>query len=157
MTPWQMRWPHTRHGGEGSAGRDRRRPSSSLRLDKRGATTGQFSRQGALGAVAVEQALGSGQLPGYVLRVVADRPVRAPERHVRGVRPQPMRLDERFDPVPDLLAVTVEVERVRHEVVVMIARARTIPVDDPGERAVIEGEHVVGVQVEVNEPARWKP
>ena len=115
------------------------------------------SRQGELGAVAVEQALGSVQLPGYVLGVVADRPVRAPERHVRDVRPQHVRLDERFDPVPDLLAVTVEVERVRHEVVAVIARARTLPVDDPGERAVIEGEHVVGVQVEVDEPARREP
>ena len=51
-----------------------------------------------------------------------------------------LRLDERFDPVPDLLAVTVEVERERHEVVAVIARTRTFPVDDPGERAVIEGE-----------------
>jgi hypothetical protein len=39
----------------------------------------------------------------------------------------------------------------------VIARARTLPVDDPGERAVIEGEHVVGVQVEVDEPARREP
>ena len=84
-----------------------------------------------LAAEAVEHALGSVQLPGYVLGVVADRPVRAAERHVRDVRPQHVRLDERFDPVPDLLAVTVEVERVRHQVEAVIARARTLPVDDP--------------------------
>ena len=105
----------------------------------------------------VEHALGAVQLPGDILGVVADRPVRATERHVRDVRPQHVRLDERLDPVPDLLAVTVEVERERHQVVAVIARARTLPVDDPGERAVIEGEHVVGVQVEVDEPARREP
>jgi len=84
-------------------------------------------------------ALGSVQLPGYVLGVVADRPVRAPERPVRDVRPPYVRLDEPFDPVPDLLAVTVEVERVGHEVVAVIARARTsqsmIPVSVPSSRA----------------------
>src|SRR6185503_5141494 len=64
-------------------------------------TARQFGRQGELGTVAVEQALGSVQLPGYVLGVVADRPARAPQRHVRDVRPQHVRLDERFDPVPD--------------------------------------------------------
>src|SRR4029450_7772987 len=53
-----------------------------------------------LGAEAVEHALGSVQLSGYVLGVVADRPVRAAERHVRDVRPQHVRLDERFDPGP---------------------------------------------------------
>ena len=53
--------------------------------------------------------------------------------------------------------MTVEVERVRHEVVAVIARARTLPLDYPGERAVIEGEYVVGVQVEVDEPARRGP
>ena len=117
----------------------------------------RVSRQGELGAVAVQQALGSVQLSRYVLGVVADRPVRAPERPVRDVRPQHMRLDERFDPVPDLLAVTVEVERERDQVEAVIARAGIFPVDDPGERAVIEGEHVVGVQVEVDKPARWEP
>ena len=76
---------------------------------------------------------------------------------MRDVRPQHVRLDERLDPVPDLLAVTVEVERERHQVVTVIARARTLPVDDSGERAVIEGEYVVGVQVKVDESARRKP
>ena len=110
-----------------------------------------------LGAEAVEHAVGSVQLPGDILGMVTDRPVGAPERHVRRVRAQHTRLEERFDPVPDLLAVTVEVERVRHQVEAVIARARILPVDDPGERAVIEGEHVVGVQVEVDEPARREP
>lgn len=105
----------------------------------------------------VERALGAVQLPGDIVGVAADRPVRATERHVRGVRPQHVRLDERLDPVPDLLAVTVEVERERHQVVAVIAPARTLRIDDPGERAVIEGEDVVGVQVEVDEPARREP
>jgi len=113
--------------------------------------------QGELGAIAVEQALSSVQLPRYVLGAVADRPVRAPERHVSDVRPQHLRLDERFDTIPDLLAVTVEVERVGYEVLAVISRAGILPVDDPSERAVIEGEHVVGVQVEVDEPARREP
>src|SRR5262249_19821437 len=66
------------------------------------------SRQ--LRVVSVEHALGSVQLPGHVLGVVADRPVRELECHVRDVRPQQVRLDERLHPVPDLLAGTVEVE-----------------------------------------------
>ncbi len=101
-------------------------------------------------ALPVEDALGAIQLPGDILGVVADRPVRATERQVRDVRPQHARLEEWLDLIPDLLAVTVEVERERHQVVAVVAPARILPVDDPGERAVISGEHVVRVQVEVD-------
>src|SRR5262245_38490363 len=53
--------------------------------------------------------------------------------------------------------MTVQVEREGHQVEAVIARASAFPVDDPGERAAFECEHVVGVQVEVNQAACWEP
>jgi len=72
--------------------------------------------------------------------VVVDLPGRTPQRVVGDVRPKHARLDAGgLDDVPDRLIVPVEVVREPDEIEAGIAGAGALPVDDPGERAVVAG------------------
>ena len=80
------------------------------------------------------------------------------QRVVGDVRPKHARLDAGgLDDVPDRLIVPVEVEREPDQVEAGIAAARALPVDDPGECAVVADEDVVGVQVQVHESVGREP
>src|SRR5437868_6911851 len=81
-----------------------------------GTDCGHGRHRRLLAVVSVEGALGSVELPGHVVGVVADRPVRELERHVGHICPHQMRLDERFQAIPDLLAGTVEIKCEPHQV-----------------------------------------
>jgi hypothetical protein len=108
--------------------------------------------------VPIEDALGAVELAGHVIGVVVDLPGRAPQRVVGDVRSKHARLDAGgLDDVPDRLIVPVEVVREPDEIEAGIAGARALPVDDPGEGAVVAGEDVVGVQVQVHEPVGREP
>ena len=101
-----------------------------------------------LGVVPVEDALGAVELARHILGMVTGGPAGAAQRVVGDVRPKHARLDAGgLDDVPDRLIVSVEVVREPDEIEAGIAGARALPIDDPGERAVVAGEGVVGVQV----------
>jgi hypothetical protein len=125
---------------------------------------GGLTRPGAFGhgrrllrLVPIEDALGAVELAGHVIGVVVDLPRRAPQRVVRDVRSKHAPLDAGgLDDVPDRLIVPVEVVREPDEIEAGIAGARALPVDDPGEGAVVAGEDVVGVQVQVRRGSRHR-
>ena len=111
-----------------------------------------------LGLVPLEDALGAVELAGHVIGVVVDLPGRAPQRVVGDVRSKHPPFDAGgLDDVPDRLIVPIEVVGEPDEIEAGIAGARALPVDDPGEGAVVAGEDVVGVQVQVHEPVGREP
>src|SRR4029453_6893971 len=98
-----------------------------------------------LGLVPIEDALGAVELAGHVIGVVVDLPGRAPQRVMGDVRSKNAPLDAGgLDEVPDRLIMPVEVVREPDEIEARIAGARALPVDDPGEGAVVAGEGVAG-------------
>src|SRR6266550_3599817 len=94
--------------------------------------------------VPIEDALGAVELAGHVIGVAVDLPGRAPQRVVGDVRSKHAPLDAGgLDDVPYRLIVPVEVVREADEIEAGIAGARTLPVDDPREGAVVAGEDVI--------------
>src|SRR4051794_37525327 len=122
-----------------------RRSLISLAPISRGPAGRRASCGRLLGLVPIEHALGAVELAGHVVGVVVHLPGREPQRVVRDVCPKHARLDARgLDDVPDRLIVPVEVVREPDEIEAGIAAARALPVDDPGEGAVVAREDVVG-------------
>lgn len=113
---------------------------------------------GLLGLIPIEDALGAVELAGHVVSVVVNLPGRAPQRVMGDVRSKHAGLDAGgLDDVPDRLIVPVEVVREPDEIEAGIAGAGALPVNDPGERAVVAGEDVVSVQVQVHESVGREP
>ena len=107
--------------------------------------------------IPIKHALGPVKLARDVMGSLDDGRGCAFQRQERDVGAQHLRLDGGFvHDLPDRLIMTIKIEDELHQIVAVIARARAFPVDDAGERTVID-ENIVGVQVEVNEPVGGKP
>lgn len=111
-----------------------------------------------LGAVASQDPLGAGELARDVCGADTEGPGGAPQGLVGRVGPDHAGLDARgLHDLPDRLVVAVQVEGVPDEVEAGISVARTFPVDDPGEPALLAEEDVVRVQVQVYEAVAREP